>query len=122
MIAQMRYVRCFSFVVAVSYSDRTILLAGHETSAVSMCWVLYELARHPDVQKRLRKEIRDVERAVHARGHSDFTAADLDNMPYLTAVIKVDLSDISVLPLTTLTADRNQCVSTLLSIKTTDNQ
>jgi len=60
-----------------------------------MCWVLYELARHPDVQKRLRKEIRDVERAVHARGHSDFTAADLDNMPYLTAVIKVHFSDVS---------------------------
>jgi len=68
---------------------RTILLAGHETSATSLCWVLFELARHPDVQSRLRKEIRDTEAAIHARGGgSDFTASDLDGMPYLNAVLK----------------------------------
>ena len=68
---------------------RTILLAGHETSATTLCWVLLELARHPEVQQRLRKEIRDTEQAVRARGGSDFTASDLDNMSYLHAVIKV---------------------------------
>ncbi|KAJ2931308.1 hypothetical protein H1R20_g5845, partial [Candolleomyces eurysporus] len=67
---------------------RTILLAGHETSATTLCWVLLELARHPEVQQRLRKEIRDTERAIRARGGSDFTASDLDNMSYLHAVIK----------------------------------
>jgi len=67
---------------------RTILLAGHETSATTLCWVLLELARHPDVQARLRKEIRDTEAAIHVRGGSDFTASDLDNMPYLNAVLK----------------------------------
>lgn len=69
--------------------QRTILLAGHETSATSMCWVLLELARHQDVQQKLREEIRATERAIHARGGSDFTATDLDNMPYLAAVLKV---------------------------------
>lgn len=67
---------------------RTILLAGHETSATTLCWVLLELARHPEVQARLREEIRETERAVRARGGSDFTANDLDNMQYLHAVIK----------------------------------
>lgn len=67
---------------------RTILLAGHETSATTLCWVLLELARHPEVQDRLRREIRDTERAIRARGGSDFTATDLDNMVYLHAVIK----------------------------------
>ncbi|EKM80790.1 hypothetical protein AGABI1DRAFT_55872 [Agaricus bisporus var. burnettii JB137-S8] len=67
---------------------RTILLAGHETSATSLCWVLLELARHPDVQARLRKEIRETETAIHARGGSDFTASDFDAMPYLNAVLK----------------------------------
>lgn len=67
----------------------TILLAGHETSATTLCWVLLELARHPDVQARLRKEIRETEAAIHARGGSDFTASDLDSMPYLNAVLKV---------------------------------
>ncbi|TFK25554.1 cytochrome P450 [Coprinopsis marcescibilis] len=67
---------------------RTILLAGHETSATTLCWVLLELARHPEVQEKLRREIREVERAIRARGGSDFTATDLDNMTYLHAVIK----------------------------------
>ncbi|KAJ2916319.1 hypothetical protein MD484_g4089, partial [Candolleomyces efflorescens] len=67
---------------------RTILLAGHETSATTLCWVLLELARHPEVQQRLRQEIRDTEQAIRARGGSDFTASDLDNMSYLHAVIK----------------------------------
>ncbi|KAL9711697.1 hypothetical protein Ac2012v2_004769 [Leucoagaricus gongylophorus] len=67
---------------------RTILLAGHETSATTLCWVILELARHPDVQERLRKEIRETEAAIRARGGSDFTASDLDGMPYLNAVLK----------------------------------
>ncbi|KJA27724.1 hypothetical protein HYPSUDRAFT_62766 [Hypholoma sublateritium FD-334 SS-4] len=67
---------------------RTILLAGHETSATTLCWVLLEIAKNPDVQKRLREEIRATQRAIHARGDSDFTAADLDNMEYLAAVMK----------------------------------
>ncbi|KDR75313.1 hypothetical protein GALMADRAFT_249339 [Galerina marginata CBS 339.88] len=67
---------------------RTILLAGHETSATTLCWVLLELAKNPDVQTKLREEIRKTEREIHARGDNDVTAADLENMPYLSAVIK----------------------------------
>ncbi|KAF8995462.1 cytochrome P450 [Cyathus striatus] len=67
---------------------RTILLAGHETSATSMCWVLLEIARYPEVQKRLREEIRSTEQSIYARGGTDFMATDFDNMPYLSAVLK----------------------------------
>ena len=35
----------------------TILLAGHETTAVALSWALYELQRHPDVLARLREEL-----------------------------------------------------------------
>jgi cytochrome P450 family 110 len=35
----------------------TILLAGHETTAVALAWALYELARHPAVLARLRTEL-----------------------------------------------------------------
>ncbi|GLB37309.1 putative cytochrome p450 [Lyophyllum shimeji] len=66
---------------------RTILLAGHETSATSMCWVLLELARHPEVQERLRAEIRATELST-GRKASAFTASDLDSMQYLAAVLK----------------------------------
>jgi len=68
---------------------RTLLLAGHETSATSMTWLFLELARHPEVQSKLRAEIRATEQNIHNRGGSGFTANDLDSMPYLAAVIKV---------------------------------
>ena len=68
---------------------RTILLAGHETSATSLCWVLLEVARHKEVQDKLRAEIRATEAAIFSRGDKDFTAADFDSMAYMTAVLKV---------------------------------
>ncbi|KAK0195663.1 cytochrome P450 [Armillaria mellea] len=67
---------------------RTLLLAGHETSATSTLWILLELARHQDVQDKLRSEIRAVEHAVHARGDSEFTSKDFESMTYTTAVMK----------------------------------
>lgn len=79
----------YPLLTFIEFHSRTILLAGHETSATTLCWVLLELARNPEVQKRLRDEIRETEIAVHARGDSDFTAADLENMSYLCAVMKV---------------------------------
>ena len=38
----------------------TLFTAGHETTAVSMAWLLYLLAQHPDVLARLRAEADDV--------------------------------------------------------------
>ena len=67
----------------------TILLAGHETTSNTLSWTLLELARHPKVQSRLRAEIREMEAAIRARGDTQFTIADFDEMPYTTAVIKV---------------------------------
>ena len=49
-----------------------------------------ELARRPEMQSRLRVEIRETEAAIRARGDTQFTVADFDVMPYTTAVIKVD--------------------------------
>ncbi|KAG6808981.1 hypothetical protein H0H92_002099 [Tricholoma furcatifolium] len=64
---------------------RVIILAGHETTANTMSWVLLELSRRPDLQMKLRDEIRLTERAFQARGESQYTIADLDSMPYLNA-------------------------------------
>jgi len=36
------------------------LIAGHETSASTMSFALYELALHPEIQHRLRAEIMQV--------------------------------------------------------------
>ncbi|KAI0074875.1 cytochrome P450 [Panus rudis PR-1116 ss-1] len=67
---------------------RTIMLAGHETTSNTLTWALYELARHPDVQSKLREEIRRTQAIVRHRGEAQVTATDMDNMPYLLAFLK----------------------------------
>ncbi|KDR75603.1 hypothetical protein GALMADRAFT_226232 [Galerina marginata CBS 339.88] len=67
---------------------RTLLLAGFETTATTLTWCLLEIARHSGVQNRLRSEIRQKEQEIKARGDSEFSASDFDDMPYLTAVLK----------------------------------
>lgn len=35
----------------------TIFIAGHETSAIAMSWVLHLLAQHPEIQEKLHEEL-----------------------------------------------------------------
>lgn len=80
--------RAFSYISA-SVPDSvfsTLLLAGHETTSNAMSIMLWELAKHQDVRARLRREIAS---ARAANGGAPLTAEDLDNMPYLQAVVKV---------------------------------
>ncbi|MFJ6760551.1 cytochrome P450 [Streptomyces sp. NPDC091273] len=58
------------------------LLAGHETTATSLCFALHLLARHPEEQDRAREEISRV------LGDRTPEAADMDRLPYLTRVLK----------------------------------
>ncbi|KAJ7744693.1 cytochrome P450 [Mycena metata] len=67
---------------------RTIIMAGHETTANSFSWAILELARQPKIQSRLRSEIRSMERMIHARGSYEFSTSDIESMPYLLAVVK----------------------------------
>ena len=54
------------------------LLAGRDTTACTLSWLLYELSTHPDVVRKLREEI---EGTVGLHGKP--TYADLKNMKYL---------------------------------------
>lgn len=54
--------------------------------------MLWELAKHQDVQARLRREIGSVRAA---NGGAPLTAEDLDRMPYLQAVVKVPKSQVA---------------------------
>ncbi|KAJ7252811.1 cytochrome P450 [Mycena rebaudengoi] len=67
---------------------QTIMQAGHETTANTMSFALFELSRRPDVQTKLRAEILEMEQTVRARGDSEITGTDFDNMPYTQAVMK----------------------------------
>ncbi|KAJ0160131.1 Cytochrome P450 94A1 [Colletotrichum tanaceti] len=76
----------------------TFLAAGHETTASAMMWAIYCLCLHPDVQSRLRREVRDRLPAPGTPG--DITALEIDHMPYLNAVCNEVLRYYSPVPMT----------------------
>lgn len=59
---------------------RVLLLAGFETTAVSMTWALVELARNPDIQTKLRDECLEF---GSTPSYDDLT----NKLPYLDAVV-----------------------------------
>ncbi|KAF9019108.1 cytochrome P450 [Hymenopellis radicata] len=56
----------------------TFIMVGHETTACTINFALYELAGHPDVQSKLRQKI-------HELG-SDLNYDGISSLPYLDAV------------------------------------
>jgi cytochrome P450 len=69
-----------TFMTDEQISDEliTILLAGHETTAVALSWALYELSRHPAVRDRLQRELDEL--------GADPSPDKLSELPYLGAV------------------------------------
>ena len=68
-----------------------LTLAGHETTANTISWFLYEISNHPDYQDKMRAEIVLKRAELNARSDSDFSMEDLESMQYLQAAIKVRL-------------------------------
>jgi cytochrome P450 len=60
----------------------TLLLAGHETTAVSLSWTWYLLAQYPEVEKKLWSELR---RTLNGRSPR---VQDLSRLPYTERVVK----------------------------------
>ncbi|KAF9258812.1 cytochrome P450 [Marasmius fiardii PR-910] len=67
----------------------TVIFAGHETSSSSLNWLLYELARHPEDQKKVFQEIKAIRDKVGS--DEEITPRDIDSMVYLNAIIKESL-------------------------------
>ncbi|XP_068121243.1 25-hydroxyvitamin D-1 alpha hydroxylase, mitochondrial [Hyperolius riggenbachi] len=76
------------------YSNVTeLLLAGVDTISSTLSWSLYELARHPQIQAALYKEITSV-----LQGQEVPSAADVARMPLMKAVVKEVLRLYPVIP------------------------
>lgn len=82
----------------LKFSSSTIIFAGFETTTTAVCRILWILASKPDVQARLRSEVRDAKQ-TYAALH-DITdpweevglSYDLlMGLPYLDAVIRETL-------------------------------
>ncbi|KAI9473910.1 MAG: cytochrome P450 [Benjaminiella poitrasii] len=62
----------------------TFLIAGHDTTANTLAWTLYELARHPDIQNKVLQEIAD----NHITWDTLPSSEQISNLKYIHQVIK----------------------------------
>lgn len=67
----------------LAFEASGLIVAGSGTTAVTLTYLVWDVLCHPDVQARLEEEV-----AALAPGYSD---ADLDSLPYLSAVIEETL-------------------------------
>lgn len=64
----------------------TFIGAGHETTSTALQWAVYALCQRPEVQTRLREEIRANLPPISLENPDPISAATLDSLPYLNAV------------------------------------
>ncbi len=60
----------------------TMFIAGHDTTAVALTWAIYLISKHPEVEEKIVKEIKE-----NFKGES-LTMADLRNFQYTRMVIQ----------------------------------
>lgn len=65
----------------VLHNMQFFIVAGHETTALTLSWALYLLSAHPEIQERAAAEASSVLSGRPA------TAADLDRMPFARQVL-----------------------------------
>lgn len=70
----------------------TLLVAGHETTATALAWIVHRMLAHPRVYARLREEIREV------GGGGPIGADQAGKLEYLDATIKETLRLNPIIP------------------------
>lgn len=78
-------IKCELTPTDISAQCFMVFFGIHDTTSVPMAFILHEIAVHPEVQKRLQDEIDSI------GSNRDFTYEMINEMPYLTAVIKEGL-------------------------------
>lgn len=63
----------------------TIYIAGHHTTSVALSWTFYLLSKHPEIERRVLEEVRQVV------GQRRITLRDLPQLKYTEMVIKESL-------------------------------
>jgi len=96
----------------------TLLVAGHDTTASSLTWLLYELSKHPEDQQRIRDEIKAARANVEARGDNDLLPSDFNNMDFTNAVIKEGLRLHPIVPTLLRKADSDDVIPLSQPIET----
>ncbi|KAI3675986.1 hypothetical protein L1987_85582 [Smallanthus sonchifolius] len=71
-----------------------VFSGGTDTTSASIEWTLSELIRHPNIMKKVQKEVTEL-----GKGRSMITEDDIEHMPYLKAVFKETMRLHTPLPL-----------------------
>ena len=62
---------------------QTLILAGHETTATALTWTLWTLARFPEVQAKLRRELREARSKATEEGQKEIESEEFAHVVYL---------------------------------------
>ncbi len=76
----------------------TFLLAGEDTTANTIAWTIYYMARHPDIQREMQREVD----SVIGAGTRLSDIRQIDELRYVNAVIQESMRLKPVFPLLTL--------------------
>ncbi|KAJ3935966.1 MAG: cytochrome P450 [Lentinula lateritia] len=85
----------------------TMILAGHETTASTMTWILYALTKNPKDQDKIYREIQEIR---ERNGDHEPSPQDLDSMPFFNAVIKESLRLYPIVPIITREAQSDDAI------------
>ncbi|KAL8953673.1 MAG: hypothetical protein Q9222_000510 [Ikaeria aurantiellina] len=69
----------------------TFLAAGHETTASALTWAIYLLAKHPEIQDRLRNEVQRVLPSTSKNPLPVVTSDTVEKMSFLNSVCRETL-------------------------------
>ncbi|KAI4861506.1 cytochrome P450 [Hypoxylon rubiginosum] len=82
----------------------TFLGAGHDTTATGVAWTIHLLSTHPEIQSRLREEVKDHMPFLFDKetrfDREKINSADADQLPYLDNVCRESLRYIPPIPMT----------------------
>ncbi|KAK7042020.1 cytochrome P450 [Favolaschia claudopus] len=81
----------------------TFLVAGHETTSTAASWTIYELAKNPELQSRLREDLLSLDNDTPSMD-------DLNSLPYLDCVVRETLRANAPVPITFRTAMRDDII------------
>jgi cytochrome P450 len=98
----------------------TFLAAGHETTSSALQWSVYALCKHPDIQTRLRQEIRSNLPSTSSNDPEPVTAEAVDSLAYLHAFCNEVLRFHPSVPITFRTTTRDTTLAGTLLPKGTN--
>ncbi|KAH9968439.1 cytochrome P450 [Lactifluus volemus] len=96
-----------------------LLLAGQETTASSLSWFFWEMARNPESQERIREEL--AARFMQSN-NGELTVADLDSMTYTQAALKESMRLHPIIWSLSRVASRDDVIPLAFPITTTSGE